>query len=216
MINPVEYSQPWLIVVEGVLDKIFFEKFLRFRNICGFEVHDPKDILLDDDRGGKDCFGECLEASKTQSALKGVLLVSDNDSDPSTSFRAVQSQIRKAELTEPSAPLSVTEQTNAPKVVVMMLPWTDETGCLESLCLPAAYAKWPGLNEPLNNYLIASPARTWQVSPQSKMLFRCLTAAGCERDPNAGIRVLYKPGCEFPLDHACFDRMATYLAGLQT
>jgi len=208
---PVEYSQPWLMIVEGVLDTIFFRHLLSFRLIQGIQVHEPKDILDHQDRGGRECFSECLSAATTQTALKGVLMVSDNDTDPDASFRAVQSQIRQAGMTAPATPLSIVDQSDGKKLAVMMLPWTSVAGCLETLCLSAAYDKWPDLKQPLGNYLQATPANDWETSPQSKMLFRCLTATGCRRDPNAGMRVLDKSPCDFSLGHTCFDNMVNFL-----
>ena len=95
----------------------------------------------------------------------------------------------------------------------MMIP-LDEPGNLEELWLRAAYRKWP-LQEPLDNYVAATPANDWRPGKQSKMRANALLAATCEPNPDTSFADHWQAGPDFhvALDDGCFIGIVDFLRG---
>ncbi len=213
-----ELKEPCLILCEGEGDSAFFRHLIEERRLAGFEVHSPRKPLVSG--GGRQRFGQLLTALKPirgYRALTGIIVVSDNDDDPETSFGVVADQIAAAEgYARPEAPLTVIRAPEVAPVVVMMIPWTGEKGTLESLCLESASAEYSGIAACLDEYVRCTGADHWNLTKQLKMRMRCMLSASCERDPNTSLVHAWSGegrGRLIPLDHGCFDRVADFLRG---
>ena len=208
---------PWLILCEGQGDAAFFEHLIRERRLPDFEIKYPKER----EPGGKDAFGKRLDALRIQPGferLSAVIVVSDNDDNSDSSFQNIQRQLDWAGYGVPTMPLEIARAADFPAVVVLMLPWVNEPGVLETLCLQAACDWWPTLKLCLDAYCECAGTNAWKPSKQFKMRLRCLLSAACESDPNTSLVYAWSGegrGELIPLAHPCFDRIAQFLQVFQ-
>jgi hypothetical protein len=92
-----------------------------------------------------------------------------------------------------------------------MIP-IDEPGNLEGIWLRAAYRKWP-LQQPLDEYVSATPANKWRPGKQSKMRASALIAAICEPMPDTNFANHWQVGPDFrvSLDDESFLEIVDFL-----
>jgi uncharacterized protein DUF3226 len=211
---PAPIDGPCLIIGEGVHDEAFLRHLLQNRNILGCQVGFPsRENSSSDGRGG---FGEVLSGLRVRLDFKNirvVILVSDNDEDPVASFSKIKAQITEAGgFSVPTKPLEVVGTADHPDLVTVMLPWTNQIGCLETLCLPATLEAWPNIEPCIEEYSRCTDIGTWPISKQSKMQLRCLFAAACKTDPNTSLTYAWSRNPPLiPLGHRSFDQLAEFL-----
>ena len=209
-----------LILCEGSQDQAFFRHLISDRNLPSFDVVFPGHPRTD--LGGTSGFGQMLEALSTNPGFRNlteILVVADNDDSPPDRFNFIAQQIGGAEgFTAPQHPLEVARAPGVPPLVVMMIPWVDERGALETLCLESAYAESHEIRECITRYAECTSASNWSSgTSQDKMRLRCILSSRCEDDPNTGLAFAWsKKKCPrlIPLNHGCFDRVASFLANL--
>ena len=217
--NP-ELKHPRLILCEGQGDQSFFRHLILERLLPSFDVYYPS--LPHTFSGGRQAFGQMLQALSAVrgfNELKGILVVSDNDENPSRSFQEVAQQISAAEgFARPASPLTIARTNHIPPLVVLMIPWTAQPGTLETLCLISASAERPALRDCLNTYADCTDAIDWPISKRDKMRLRCMLSASCPTDPNTSLVHTWSAGRErlIPLEHECFNQIANFLAGFDT
>ncbi len=212
------FDKPYVLLCEGVGDQRFYHKLFEQRRIgSDFCVRVP--YMEGKYGGGITNFGSDLSnISVNESFLanvKAVLVVADNDSDMEVSFANVQAELKKANgFGVPSVERTVaTSKHGLPAVVVLMIPM-GRTGNLESLCLEAAYSKF-GIQSALDTFVAQTPANGWEIGKQSKMRMQTILAATNKKRPDAGFAGHWSSAEEYriPVDHACFDDLATFLKG---
>lgn len=201
------------ILCEGQGDQAFFRHLIRERPLPEFQIDFPK---KEGAPAGKDAFGQyltALRAGRGFEKLSGILVVSDNDDDPEGSFAQVRQQIRSAgKYAVPNKPLETAKADGVPAIVVLMLPWPEMPGNLETLCLPSAYDKWPEIRACLDAYCRCAGTDNWGPRRQSQMRMRCLLSATCASDPNTGLPYAWsRSETLIPLNHSCFDQVANFL-----
>jgi Protein of unknown function (DUF3226) len=213
-------KRPFLLLCEGESDKRFFDRLIENRQIeNSFQVWFPH--RGNDRGGGRSKFGAWLDiaadAEEFIEYVKAVLVVSDNDSDPEKSFAEVLASLKEA----PAFPVPKKERevayvSGAPPLVVLMLP-IGKKGALETLCLEAAYKKWP-IKPAVDGFALATAANSWSIGKQSKMKLQCVIAATCEPRPDAGFVGHWweKNDFHIPLDHPIFDDIADFLKGFRS
>ena len=208
---PETLTREHLIVGEGDADRAFFNALLQERKIDGFQVLAPA--------GGRQ-FGVRLRAIRGATGFKHVktiLLVADNDIDPTASFQQVRAEIRAAGgYGVPDAVLQPATAQNHPSVRIMMLPRAGQPGCLETIVLESLLIEVPTLRECLNDYLKCTPAVGWDQSKQAKMRLQCLIAATCKVDPNCSLTHLWssKKKLRQLLTYAPFDEITEILGAI--
>jgi len=149
--------------------------------------------------------------------VAGIVIVSDNDTNPSESFKEVQEQIRTADgYGVPSKPEEWTRGKGTPPVTVYMLPRGDTEGDLEQLCLIAARDQWPEILSCADEFARCTGAANWTTNKRSKMLLRSVLSAVCRNDPNTSLVYLWSRGSagadyEIQLTHRCFDEFVNFL-----
>lgn len=219
--NDDNFGKPWLLICEGVSDKNFFKKLFAVRGIGdSFAIKVPSEENQNGG-GGRNAIGEYLRAlAATEPVLNGdikaILIVSDNDEDRAISFNEVQTEIEKAKwLPIPEAERAVSRTKDGLALVVLMLPF-GELGNLESLCLISAYAKW-GLQAELDTFVAVTPASNWPSGKQAKMRIQTMLAAHNKKQPDAGFASSWNQKLEYqiPVDHACFDQLASFIHDFQ-
>ncbi len=214
--NTIHFTNKWVILCEGWGDKGFFINLIKKRNLPEFQIIFPRQFP--GDTGGWTKFGRFLSGVSTQedflTTVKAILIVADNDSNPAERFNEIRKQIASAGYNAPTSELTASTTDNLPAIVVAMLPLGGVSGSLETVCLEAAYSKWPDLKNPLDGYISQAPAAKWPNSKHDKARIDCLLAATCEQDPTASLATLWtrKPDqYHIPTDHKCFDPIAKVL-----
>jgi hypothetical protein len=227
-----------LVITEGAQDDTFFGKLTEAREITGFQVVPPPERktlpgipakLIDTRLSGIDAFASRLQGIITDSNFEfkrrqHLLVVADNDEDATKQFNRVADQVVKAGWKRPSGPRTPTDRAagSGPKLSVLMLPWENVAGCLETLCYESAAAKRSAFAACVEAFMKCVKATNRPISKLSKTKIRCLFAAACEKDPNTGLNHAWssdkgrRPDDLVPLDHACFDAIANYLSGLHS
>ena len=211
---PAPIDGPCLIIGEGAQDEAFLRHLLQNRNILGYQVGFPS--REDSRSGGRGGFGEVLSGLRVRPDFKNiraVVLLSDNDENPDTSFNEVKAQINEAGgFSVPTQPLNVVQTPDHPDLVTVMLPWTDQIGCLETLCLPSTLEAWPNLRPCIEEYSRCTDVGTWPKSKQSKMQLRSIFSAACKTDPNTSLTYAWSRNPPLiPLGHHSFDQLADFL-----
>src|ERR1700743_3421254 len=125
------FSLPRLILCEGPDDAAFLSRLITVRDLprcpirhSGKSRHSP---------GGNTKFDDALRTARLNDAfdkIKRILIVSDNDDDPNTSFRSVRRQIESAGF-GPAPAQELTASDGRPHVTILMLPMGGNEGNLE-------------------------------------------------------------------------------------
>ena len=207
---PDTFSGPFLIIGEGVQDQIFALKLVQHYGILGFEAGHA---------GGKDGFGDVLGGLKVHRSfqnLKTVVIFADTDEDPTKAFANIKTQITNAGGYDiPNQPLEIVG--SHPSIVVVMLPWEDRKGCLETLCLEPGLNQYPNIKACLTPFSDCLNMSAWDTSRRSKALLQCLFATACASDPNTGLRYAWdRVETLIPLNHTSFDGITSFLRELST
>jgi hypothetical protein len=128
-----------LLLCEGPDDAEFFRALIEVRG--GAPTYRVRhNGTKADPRGGNTKFVSGLKAHyELDGPFSKVLIVSDNDDEPSVSFPLIQEQVKKYFGFAPTTPREVA--LGPPKVSILMLPWDKDAGNLETLCIEAARTK---------------------------------------------------------------------------
>jgi Protein of unknown function (DUF3226) len=215
--EPLVFTKEWLILCEGSSDKAFFSHLISKRGLPDFQVTFP--YGANEGTGGWTKFGNFLLGAPAVTGfdlVRAIVIATDSDDNPNERFQAIQSEIRKAKgFGVPSNPLEVARSSGTlPVIVVLMILMNGQPGNLETLCLPAAYAKWPELKRPLDEYINQSPAKEWEQRKQDKVRIQCLIAGTCKQDPCTPLSWLWNDRSEeyhIPLEDDSFDEVAGFL-----
>ena len=211
---------PRLIVCEGAADEAFLRALIQQRGLPALSIRHPGDLDTGG-RGGIDKLGWLLAGIRAWNgftAVTDLLIVADNDTDPDGNFARVGQQLANAGYPVPAAPLAAAEAPNQPRVCVLMLPWTNEQGTLDALCLGPARAAAPGIASCVDAFAACVQASGQDhAQRQAAMALRVLLAGAHAKNPGIGLgRVWQDNPALIPLDHAAFDRVARVLADFAT
>jgi hypothetical protein len=213
-------ERPCLILCEGETDKRFLDRLITQREIPNeFQVKFP--TRGTDNRGGRSKFGPWLsaayESADFEQHVRAVLIVSDNDTDPAASLQEVKDSLTKSDgFPIPGAEREVARKDGFPPVAILMIPHGAQGG-LETLCVTAAYSKWPDLEQPVEAFMASTPAANWSPGKQSKMKLQSIIATSCSPRPDAGFSGHWWEIDQYhiPLDHDQFDEIADFLRGFR-
>lgn len=215
---------PNIILCEGPHDASFFKALLIQRGINDYQVLTPID---EDEGGGKTRFTAALNSYSTDSGfqnINGIIIASDSDTDPNTSLRAVIDAIAA---TDPiyeitgvryQVPRSARGRTHGrPALGILLIPWEDQPGNLETLLLDAIRHQWGPQRQCAEALMRCVGADTWPVTKKSKLLLRALIAGAHRRRPDLGLAKLW---VQFPelisLNDRHFQDIAHYLRTFPT
>jgi hypothetical protein len=202
---PEKRIEPRLIICEGASDHGVHAALMKAQGLSGAQIHVAK---------GRDNFSHPLRGARVQ-GYKAVLIVSDNDDDPASSFDAVCEHIKNADYGDPpTAPRQpiVASQDN-PSLTVLMIPWDGEMGAIETLCLPALEDMFADKIQCLDDFCRCTGVRpNWNVTRQSEMRVECLLSCTQENEPNIGLGYFVaRSACQLDFQHACFDKVSGFL-----
>lgn len=192
------------VASEGINDEVFLDKLLSNRGITGFTIGHAK---------GKDDwqahFGG-VAGSSDRGQLRGLIVVGDNNDNPSQRFRAICDALTHEGFPAPPAPNAIVD--GPPVVSVVMLPEGTHQGCLETVLVDAVLDAHPELKVCLNNLQDCVPkTKAWNESTQSKMRLHTAIAVCCHEDPSAALQYVWKKsGNPIPIENARFNPLADF------
>lgn len=188
-------AEPFLLLCEGLQDKLFFEELFKNRGIQGFRVECPE--TEDEGAWGLSAyptyFGSLI--ARTRPGLRGFLVTRDADDDAAKAFAEIVGQLKSRGYQTPANPLDVVPRQATPNdftLMVMLIPPHKPAGCLETLLWPAAAAKWPNLVPCVDAYskCIGPAGRT--PNQESRMRLRALLAAAHPQNPHLTLTRIWK------------------------
>jgi hypothetical protein len=196
-----------IILFEGVEDKSFLEELLE---VLGLR---EKFDFQKGDGAGKDGFEQILKGLVI-STRKAIIIVADNDGDPTGMCKNAQKQIGNAGFTIPKKPRETVETVGLPPLSVLMIPWDNDAGCLETLCLSAKNSDYNKQLDCADALVKCAGAEGWDIAKKSKLRMRGFLSAVCKSDPNTGLRYAWnRPEKPFPLKGAAaYNQIAGYLS----
>lgn len=211
---------PNIILCEGPHDAAFFKALLNQRHINGYEVLTPIDEDLD---GGKTQFTAALNSYTTDSGfqnIEGIIVTSDSDANPTASLHAVTNAIGATDPIDVATgsryqvPVSARSRTHGrPAIGILLIPWEDQPGNLETLLLGAIRPEWRPQHQCAEALMRCVGANQWPVGKQSKLLLHALIAGAYRRRPDLSLAKLWN---QFPdlisLNDHHFRNVAHYLS----
>jgi len=201
-----------IILYEGVEDKVFLGELLKVLGLAG------KFDFQERNGAGKDGFEKILKALVIPTP-KAIIIVADNDGNPQDAFKNIQKQIGNAGFTVPKKPRETVATPNLSPLSVLMVPWDNDSGCLETLCLSAANPKDKNQLDCADALVKCAGANSWEIAKKAKLKMRGFLSAVCKTDPNTGLRFAWttdggRPGDIFPLKGvAAYNQIAEHLKG---
>lgn len=189
-----------LIVSEGDGDAAFFRNLIRVYSLDGFSIYNrPKGGKI---APGVDAYEAILNSVNVATEFENVslvLIVADCDSSPVNEFKRVVKQIRKSgDFPIPTKPREIATSAGQKSVCVLMLPWDNEAGSLETICYSLASRKRPSIAACIESFVNCVNATTWNPQQLSKLKLRCLLASSCPKDPNTGLPYAWDKGKKRP------------------
>lgn len=210
----IAFKSSRIILCEGEQDKAFFTHLVESRHLPQFDVFCPSRPYTDD--GAVEGYDDMLTAFTTGDGFQnitGILVQGDNDDKPQQRFNRIAKKIAAAEgYIRPQNRLQVVRADNRPPLIVMMFPWEEELGALETLCLISAEAANPTIKQCMDIYFDCARIGTWSLVKQHKMRLRCMIASICKTDPYTSlVHAWSRAESLIPLDHQCFRQIADFL-----
>jgi Protein of unknown function (DUF3226) len=212
-----------IIISEGPADDVFLKKLIEARAIPNWDVVPPRN----NEAYGQGGFQHRLEGLKFKAGIeqnKAIVILADNDEDPTAAFKYIQGQIRDAgDYNVPQNPYQLSERGPFPPVAVIMLPAKDEQGSLDTLCLSATNPKYTDqlrcVNEIVN--CVGATEHNCGKIQLAKLKVQCLLSTICRGDPYTPLKFAWaieaakgRPGDIFPLTNPAFDSLADFLQGI--
>jgi hypothetical protein len=184
--SPKRYKGPVYIVCEGEGDCAFLSELIRHHGLLGFEVGCPV--------GGKSGLEKHLNGvmgSTDASNIETLLVIFDNDEDPSRAVNAVRAAISAVGYEAPAPPGILAADR---KAAIYMIPAPGVPGTLEHLLLRAVFDAQPRLERCIDEFCACTFHPTqWPGNTQAKMKLQALVAAHCKDNPGTPLRWVWKP-----------------------
>lgn len=134
-------TKPFLILSEGKADRVFLKHLLEVRGID----HNFEFFANDKYGAGNTAFEASLKGLPVERGfenVKAILIVTDCDEEPERSFQKIQEQIKEAQFIVPEKPFEIVKTENLPVLVVVMIPFDNVCGNLESYIVRAMADTW--------------------------------------------------------------------------
>lgn len=220
-------TPPRVILCEGFSDEAFFRELIKQRRIHQFGIRSCADADKSK-KGGIDKFGKLLEAIPTWegfSELRDIVIVADNDASPAKNFAKVCRLIERASPEAIPAPVygvpdrALVSAAGTPaRITVLMMPWPDVPGNLESLCLQAAASVSADISACVDGFVRCARTDEWEDPTKvDKMRLRSILAARHQKDPFIGLGNVWQRQQSrglIPINHPCFDRIEAFLRSI--
>lgn len=191
-----EYKRHYQVLCEGDGDDKFIQALAKAHDLPEFEV------TCFASGGGFEAKLASFEIPVNRGVIKKIVIVADNDTDPSASFQVIKKGIERCKIYPvPKRPRHIRGSEHA-SVAVLMLPGDDEHGNLETLFLKNVRVKHPELVTCAEAFCAcerAGVADDWTKGQRDKMLLRSILSARIKDDPNSSLGFIWgKP--DLPMD----------------
>jgi hypothetical protein len=187
----MELEHSRAIICEGPADEEFFKRLIKGRGLPDF------DIVAAEGRG---TFSQRLMGLRVRAQSRAVLIVSDNDDNPIRSFQDVQEQIRIATgYPIPERPMEVSKKAGQPTVMIMMLPWVDIPGCLETVLRSIWQREQESLKVCVDGFLECTNVTQWEIQKRDKAAIQCYIAGSNHEDPTKSLRWYLRKTQDIPI-----------------
>jgi hypothetical protein len=211
---PKQLTQPFLILCEGTADRAFLKYLLSVREINhAFEICYPEGKY----GFGNSAFGAVLSGLALvrgfEENVKAILIVTDCDDDPAKSFSNIQEQIQDAGYNVPQTPFQIIQTPNLPMLVVVMIPFDNVCGNLESYIVRAMSEIWGDVKISADRHINDTPASAWRDCKRAKSIMQSMITVLHEQDPNKSLAYIWSENAEFceMLKHEVFNGLSDYL-----
>ncbi len=207
-----DFKLPRLLLCEGPHDAGFFRALIASRNLKEFHIRCPtKEAGYGISGFGKSLLGFTVITGFEK--IADIVIVGDNDDDPTASFNAICDQITGAGFSAPTQSNLMVPGT--PNVHVMMVPSPNLAGSLESLCYTAASNANAQVAACVQAYEQCLAIGSWQEQKKAKMRLRSILAGSYRKNPDILFsRVWQEEPSLIPLSDAIFDPLANFLAAI--
>jgi hypothetical protein len=203
---------PRLLICEGYEDHWFLHNLIEKRALQRFHIRSA---------GGNTKFATAisqfeLENPKAFKALADVVVVADNDDAPAARFKNACDELRAyfGDAAAPREPQA--RSTSRPRCAVLMVPWTDVKGNLETLCVDAAKDADTAISGHVQTFMDLVKAGKWpSPSRIGKAWLRSNLAVRCEADPFVPLGKVFNDKRHenlIPVKHKSFNRIADFLS----
>jgi hypothetical protein len=219
--GPLTY--PRLLLCEGPHDAAFFRELITERALPDFHVR------CDMAHPGKGGFGFALTGIGSLTGFQNVqhvIIAADSDNNPNDTFDAVVNKIKDSEYRDPATGRGRKYQAmpaaphvpagNLPSLTVLLVPWLDRVGALETLCLEAAARNKAGALACVQAHAKCTGAHTWTgEAAKAKMLLRSLICSTYEDGPDIGLGNVWRDQPDLvPINDNAFDQIADFLSAI--
>ena len=219
---------PIVILTEGEADDAFIKKLIE-DNGLGIE-----NFIIRN--GGCTKFWSRIRSIRTASEpmvlrnCQAMVIIADNDNSPGDQFDIIRNQIVIANqgvsaddlFGIPQNPLvSARQSLSLPPIYILMLPWGNEAGCLETLCLSSINPDYSPQVACVDDIFQCVGAGAWSTTMQAKFRVQCLLSSICDGDPYTHLKFAWKvdadkgrPGNIFLTNNPACQRIADFLHSL--
>lgn len=211
-----------LIVCEGATDEAFLRALIKAHGLPDCSIRNAGDT--NDGRGGIYHFGKFFKGVPSFSGFVGgvteLLVVADNDLTPDANFQEVRKALAGADpFGSPAASFAVPDKpretaVGKPNVTILMVPWDNLPGSLETLCLPAAvHAAGSDVDSCCDEFARGVRAVDWpNVNKQVELKLRVMLSAQHQKEPFVTLGRIWNECPDLiPLDHDCFRDVVEFL-----
>lgn len=206
----LQLIHPRLVLCEGNSDEAVINALLRHHHIDGLQVIDAK---------GTGNLATFLKGARV-AKFKRILIIADEDDVDANNiqFGKVRAAITSAKYDAPAQRRQqIAPTAKNPGIEVLMLPWDNEQGCIETVCLPAFEELYVPQSVCAATYAACCGCNDWGVTKLSEMKVHCLLSATQPKNPRVGLQIFAKrTNCPLNFDHQCFQRLTDYLRDFAT
>lgn len=223
---------PIVILTEGEADDAFIKKLIENNGL------DIGNFIIREVHGDGGCtkFWNRIRSIRTASEptvlrnCDAIVIIADNDDSPAEQFAIIRNQIEISNQGAvaddlfgiPQNPLVAARQSlSLPPVYILMLPWGNEAGCLETICLSAINPDYAHHVTCVDDIFRCVGAGAWSATMQAKFRVQCLLSSICTGDPYTHLKFAWKvdadkgrPGNIFLTNNLACQRIADFLRAL--
>ena len=223
---------PAVVLTEGAADVKFISTLIESNGLNSNEFVFP--VFDEYTRGGVQNLNfkiRDVRSSSDPSIRKSsaVIIVADNDNAPKRRFDAVVLEINKANEGEtelfgvPDKPRVPAQNSQSlPPVHILMVPWDDEVGCMETLCIQSAdESKFSKEIKCSENFANCMEIENWKegdsglpdIARQAKFRVKSIMACVCPDPYTPTHMAWHPPKCPpvFQLRNPKLARVVEYL-----
>lgn len=214
-----EFTHDRFIIAEGFEDVAFLRALIDGRNLNRYDVSPTADMgAAGGTSGFENAFLAC-EPIPGFDAVHHVVIVADNDDNPTKAFRSLCRQLERARTDfnrtwgDPTNPGETA--AGDPTVSVWMWPAPGVPGCLETLLWQVVQDKYPTEAECIETAILCTGINEWSPSKLAKARIRCFTALKCKRNPAVALGILWRDFRNvIPVTAAPFKQVADFLVAI--